>query len=56
MVRLIHLCTVLTVLTVSEKGIFELKMTFPADYPMKPPELVFVSEFYHPNGFGFVFC
>eukprot|EP01105_Mastigella_eilhardi_P009836 TRINITY_DN2302_c0_g1_i1.p1 TRINITY_DN2302_c0_g1~~TRINITY_DN2302_c0_g1_i1.p1 ORF type:complete len:316 (-),score=83.95 TRINITY_DN2302_c0_g1_i1:638-1585(-) len=30
-------------------GVFELKMTFPFDYPMNPPALQFVSEFWHPN-------
>jgi ubiquitin-conjugating enzyme E2 R len=24
-------------------------MTFPEDFPMQPPELTFVSEFFHPN-------
>jgi ubiquitin-conjugating enzyme E2 R len=32
-----------------EGGIFELLMTFPNDYPMSPPTLKFVSEFWHPN-------
>jgi len=32
-----------------ERGIFEMKMEFPKDYPMMPPSLVFVSEFWHPN-------
>jgi ubiquitin-protein ligase len=34
----------------SESGIFEMLMTFPNDYPMSPPTLKFVSEFWHPNG------
>jgi len=34
----------------SEGGIFELQLTFPQDFPMSPPELRFVSEFWHPNG------
>jgi len=25
-------------------------MTFPEDYPMSPPSLHFISEFWHPNG------
>jgi len=32
-----------------EGGVFELKMKFPSDYPMSPPTLHFVSEFWHPN-------
>jgi ubiquitin-conjugating enzyme E2 R len=34
-----------------EGGIFELMMEFPVDYPMEPPKLKFVSEFWHPNVF-----
>jgi len=30
-------------------GIFLLQMKFPPDFPMSPPELKFVSEFWHPN-------
>jgi len=30
-------------------GIFQLSMVFPKDYPMAPPELRFLSEFWHPN-------
>eukprot|EP01129_Flabellula_baltica_P013415 TRINITY_DN6213_c0_g1_i1.p1 TRINITY_DN6213_c0_g1~~TRINITY_DN6213_c0_g1_i1.p1 ORF type:complete len:310 (+),score=96.29 TRINITY_DN6213_c0_g1_i1:20-949(+) len=32
-----------------EGGIFELRMTFPDQFPMMPPTLEFVSEFFHPN-------
>lgn len=35
--------------TLYEKGIFKLQMDFPTDYPMSPPHLKFVSEFWHPN-------
>eukprot|EP01130_Rhizamoeba_saxonica_P012171 TRINITY_DN5111_c0_g1_i1.p1 TRINITY_DN5111_c0_g1~~TRINITY_DN5111_c0_g1_i1.p1 ORF type:complete len:338 (+),score=86.94 TRINITY_DN5111_c0_g1_i1:50-1063(+) len=35
--------------TVFETGIFELCMEFPNNYPMMPPSLRFVSEFWHPN-------
>jgi len=30
-------------------GIFQLLMTFPQDYPMAPPTLRFISDFWHPN-------
>lgn len=30
-------------------GIYELSLTFPEDYPMNPPELHMVSDFFHPN-------
>jgi ubiquitin-conjugating enzyme E2 R len=30
-------------------GIFEARMTFPQDYPMSPPSLTIMSEFWHPN-------
>jgi len=32
-----------------EGGVFQMLMQFPADYPMMPPTLRFVSEFWHPN-------
>jgi len=35
--------------TLYENGVFQLLMTFPSDYPMSPPELKFVSDFWHPN-------
>jgi hypothetical protein len=30
--------------------VFQLNMAFPRDYPMAPPELRFISDFWHPNG------
>eukprot|EP01098_Paradermamoeba_levis_P009928 TRINITY_DN4164_c0_g1_i5.p1 TRINITY_DN4164_c0_g1~~TRINITY_DN4164_c0_g1_i5.p1 ORF type:complete len:206 (+),score=40.23 TRINITY_DN4164_c0_g1_i5:207-824(+) len=30
-------------------GVFQLLMTFPQDFPDNPPELKFLSEFWHPN-------
>lgn len=30
-------------------GIFALSMKFPQDYPMNPPAVVFLSDFWHPN-------
>jgi len=35
--------------TLFEGGIFELVMEFPNNFPMMPPSLQFVSEFWHPN-------
>jgi len=32
-----------------EEGVFQLEMKFPPDYPMSPPELKFMSDFWHPN-------
>jgi len=32
-----------------EGGVFQLVMKFPIDYPMSPPELKFISDFWHPN-------
>jgi len=34
---------------VFENGIFEMELVFPRDFPMSPPDLRFVSEFWHPN-------
>jgi len=30
-------------------GVFQLAMKFPEDYPMSPPEVRFISEFWRPN-------
>jgi len=35
--------------TFYEGGIFQLLMKFPNDYPMSPPTVTFVSDFWHPN-------
>jgi ubiquitin-conjugating enzyme E2 A len=36
-------------------GIFGLKLTFPEDYPSRPPKVKFTTEIFHPNGnFTFV--
>jgi len=35
--------------TFYEGGIFQLLMKFPQDYPMSPPAVTFLSEFWHPN-------
>jgi ubiquitin-conjugating enzyme E2 R len=32
-----------------ESGIFKASMSFPEDYPISPPKLKFVSDFWHPN-------
>jgi len=35
--------------TFYDGGIFQLSMKFPNDYPMSPPIVAFVSDFWHPN-------
>ena len=32
-----------------ENGIFKLKIYFPTEYPMKPPQVTFITKIYHPN-------
>ena len=32
-----------------EGGIFNMNIRFPADYPYKPPKIVFETKIYHPN-------
>jgi len=38
--------------TLYEGGVFQMEMKFPTDFPMSPPVLRFVSEFWHPNVYG----
>ena len=35
--------------TIWEGGIFQLKMVFSEEYPIKPPTVVFITKMFHPN-------
>jgi len=32
-----------------EKGVFQIELDIPTEYPFKPPKLKFVTKIYHPN-------
>lgn len=38
----------------SEGGVFKAHLTFPKDYPQKPPKMKFITDIWHPNG-GYTF-
>ena len=38
------------VMTIWERGIFNLKLKFSEDYPNKAPDVRFVTNVFHPNG------
>lgn len=35
--------------TLYEGGVFKATLTFPKDYPLRPPKMKFVTEIWHPN-------
>lgn len=36
-------------------GVFKLRLEFPNDFPLNPPTLHFISDFWHPNGLLLLF-
>uniref|UniRef100_A0A8C4GPS8 UBC core domain-containing protein n=1 Tax=Dicentrarchus labrax TaxID=13489 RepID=A0A8C4GPS8_DICLA len=36
--------------TLFEGGFFKAYLTFPYDYPLRPPKMKFITEIWHPNG------
>mmetsp|Transcript_27596 Transcript_27596/g.33520 ORF Transcript_27596/g.33520 Transcript_27596/m.33520 type:complete len:151 (-) Transcript_27596:332-784(-) len=49
--NLLHWCAYITgpPSTPYAHGTFKLDITFPTQYPFKPPEIKFVTKIYHPN-------
>ncbi|XP_050837781.1 ubiquitin-conjugating enzyme E2 G1 isoform X2 [Serinus canaria] len=35
--------------TLYEGGVFKAHLTFPKDYPLRPPKMKFITEIWHPN-------
>ncbi|XP_075690667.1 ubiquitin-conjugating enzyme E2 G1-like isoform X1 [Rhinoderma darwinii] len=35
--------------TLFEGGFFKVHLTFPVDYPLRPPKMKFITEIWHPN-------
>jgi len=35
--------------TIFENGCFKTRLTFPSDYPLRPPKMVFTTPIFHPN-------
>ncbi|XP_016373084.1 ubiquitin-conjugating enzyme E2 G1-like isoform X1 [Sinocyclocheilus rhinocerous] len=35
--------------TLFEGGVFKAHLTFPKDYPLRPPKMKFITEIWHPN-------
>ena len=35
--------------TAYDGGVFMVDFNFPANYPFKPPEIIFKTKIYHPN-------
>uniref|UniRef100_A0A8C4WVV0 Ubiquitin-conjugating enzyme E2G 1a (UBC7 homolog, yeast) n=1 Tax=Eptatretus burgeri TaxID=7764 RepID=A0A8C4WVV0_EPTBU len=36
--------------TLYEGGVFKAHLTFPKDYPLRPPKMRFITDIWHPNG------
>ena len=39
----------MTVTTINLGGYFKARLSFPKEYPMKPPKMKFTSKIWHPN-------
>ncbi|KAG7483717.1 hypothetical protein MATL_G00041340 [Megalops atlanticus] len=35
--------------TLYEGGVFKAHLTFPRDYPLRPPKMKFITDIWHPN-------
>ncbi|XP_010785839.1 ubiquitin-conjugating enzyme E2 G1-like, partial [Notothenia coriiceps] len=42
--------------TLFEGGFFKAYLTFPYDYPLRPPKMKFITEIWHPNGKDAITC
>ena len=46
---LIYIYCIISIFYFSEGGFFKVHLTFPVEYPQKPPKMKFITHIWHPN-------